>query len=289
LIHAAGELGPTVVRPLAETERGDCERQLRPKLGGAEVIDGVLGDESCDFVLVTSSLSTVLGGLGFAAYSAVNCALDAFARRQHQRGKGFWMSVCWDGWRFHADFPEGDRLAALAIAPREGGETLGRLLALPPQPQIVVSTTPLQERLDQWTKPATAERPKDETLAGALERHPRPEMSVVYIAPEDPVERRLASLWGELLGIDRVGLDDNFFELGGSSLLAVHLMGRLRKEYPVELSVAMLFEASTVRTLSRVIRSHQGPDPGLARSADRGQARKGTRKRQRRTSDAAVE
>ena len=85
-----------------------------------------------------------------------------------------------------------------------------------------------------------------------------------------------------MLGIDRVGVDDNFFELGGSSLLAVHLMGRLKKEYPVELSVATLFEASTVRTLSRVIRSRQGPDPGLARSADRGQARKETRQRQRR-------
>jgi acyl carrier protein len=114
-------------------------------------------------------------------------------------------------------------------------------------------------------------------------------MSAVYVAPEDPVERRLAALWGEMLGIDRVGVDDNFFELGGSSLHAVHLMGRLKKEYPVELSVATLFEAPTVRTLSGVIRSRQGPDPGLARSADRGQARKGMRKRQRRTSDAAVE
>jgi acyl carrier protein len=114
-------------------------------------------------------------------------------------------------------------------------------------------------------------------------------MSAVYVAPDDPVERRLAAMWGDMLGIDRVGVDDNFFELGGSSLLAIHLIGRLKKEYPVELSVATLFEASTVRTLSRVIRSQQGPDPGLARSADRGQARKGTRNRQRRTSDAAVD
>ena len=114
-------------------------------------------------------------------------------------------------------------------------------------------------------------------------------MSAVYVAPDDPVQRRLAVLWGDMLGVDRVGVDDNFFELGGSSLLAIHLMGRLKKEYAVELSVATLFEASTVRSLSRVIRSRQGPDPALARSADRGQARKGTRKRQRRTSDAAVE
>ena len=289
IIHAAGDLGPGVLRSLAQIERGDCERQLRPKLGGAEVIDALLGGESLDFVLITSSLSTVLGGLGFGAYSAVNCALDAFARRQHQRGKRFWMSACWDAWRSGAEPGEGDRLARLAIAPLEGAETLGRLLALSARPQVVVSTTALQERLDQWTKPAISDTLEEDARAEGLERHARPEMSAVYVAPEDPVERRLAALWADMLGIDKVGVDDNFFELGGSSLHAVHLMGKLKKEYPVELSVATLFEASTVRTLSRVIRSQQGADPGLARSANRGQARKGTRKRHRRTSDAAVE
>ena len=287
VIHAAGDVGSGVLRAVSATERDDFERQLRPKLGGAEVIDALTGGEDLDFVFLTSSLSAVLGGLGYAAYSAVNCALDAFARRQHQRGKRAWMSACWDAWRFQADPGERDRLSHLAIGALEGGETFGRLLRLPPRPQVVVSTTLLQERLDQWTKAAGAEVG---TGGGPeLARGPRPQMSAVYVAPDDPVERRLAALWGEMLGIDRVGVDDNFFELGGSSLLAVHLMGKLKKEYPVDLSVATLFEASTVRTLSRVIRSRQGPDPGLARSADRGQARKGTRKRQRRTSDAAVE
>jgi phthiocerol/phenolphthiocerol synthesis type-I polyketide synthase E len=287
IIHAAGDVGPGVLRPAAQTEPGDIERQLRPKLGGAQVIDALLEGESPDFVFVTSSLSTVLGGLGYAAYSAVNCALDAFARGQHLRGKRFWMSGAWDAWRFQAA-GERDRLAQLAIGAVEGGETFGRILALGPRAQVVISTASLQARLDQWTKREGAEGGGDES-GPELARGPRPQMSAVYVAPDDPVERRLAVLWGDMLGIDRVGVDDNFFELGGSSLLAIHLIGRLKKEYPVELSVATLFEASTVRTLSRVIRSQQGPDPGLARSADRGQARKGTRNRQRRTSDAAVD
>jgi acyl carrier protein len=252
------------------------------------VIDALLDGAELDFVFLTSSLSAVLGGLGYAAYSAVNCALDAFVRRQHQRGKRFWMSAAWDAWRFEADPGGRERLAHLAIGAVEGGEAFGRLLALPQMPQAVVSTTLLQERLDRWTKPAVAEWGTGGAVP-ELERGPRPQMSAVYVAPDDAVERRLAALWGEMLGIERVGVDDNFFELGGSSLLAIHLMGRLKKDYPVELSVATLFEASTVRTLSRVIRSRQAPDPGLARSAERGQARNGTRKRQRRTSDAAVE
>jgi acyl transferase domain-containing protein len=286
VIHAAGEAGPEASRSLFETDRGALERQLRPKLRGAEILDDLLGNGPIDFVLMTSSLSAALGGLGLAAYAAANHALDGYARRQHQRGKAAWTSVAWDAWSFE---PDGlGRLARLAILPLEGGEALAHVLALRPTPHVVISTTWLDQRLEQWTRRAELAAP----TGGASPCHPRPQMSAPYVAAEEAVERRLAAVWGEMLGIDRVGVDDNFFELGGDSLLAVHLMGRLRKEYAVELSVATLFEGSTVRALSRIIRSRQSPDPRLARSAGRGQARKQTRKeprQRRRASDAAVE
>jgi phthiocerol/phenolphthiocerol synthesis type-I polyketide synthase E len=286
VVHAAGEVGPGAFRPLAETERADCERQLRPKLGGAEVLDALLAEEPLDFVVLMSSLSTVLGGLGYGAYAAANHALDAFARRQQQRGRRAWTSAAWDGWRFEGD---GDgRLVQTAICPAEGGEAFTRLLNLGARAEIIVSTTPLQERLTQWTRLEGVGRVTDAPSPAATDRHARPEIGTVYVAPEGPVERRLAALWAELLGIDRVGLDDNFFELGGSSLLAVHLMGRVRKEYPIDVSVATLFEAPSVRSLSGMIQSRR-EDPDLARSADRGQLRKESRRQQGRTSDAAVE
>ena len=49
-----------------------------------------------------------------------------------------------------------------------------------------------------------------------------------YEAPQGDTEIALASLWAELLKVERVGRHDNFFELGGHSLLAVSLMGRMR-------------------------------------------------------------
>jgi phthiocerol/phenolphthiocerol synthesis type-I polyketide synthase E len=290
VIHAAAELGPGAFRPLAETERADCERQLRPKLGGAEVLERLLGDESLDFVLFTSSLSTVLGGLGLGAYAAGNHALDAFARRQHQKGKRFWVSVCWDGWQLGSGIVEGGgRLASTAISAEEGGEAFARLLTLGSPPQIVVSTTPLGTRLAEWTRREVPGGAGAASSSPEAERHARPEMSAVYVTPEDPVDRQLATLWAQMLGIDRVGADDNFFELGGSSLLAVHLMGRVRKEFPVELSVATLFEAPTVRALGHLIRSRQGPDHALALSEGRGQQRREGHRPKRRTSDAVVD
>ncbi|CVI57347.1 phosphopantetheine-binding protein [Agrobacterium leguminum] len=51
-----------------------------------------------------------------------------------------------------------------------------------------------------------------------------------YEAPEGQIERALAHLWQELLGVDQVSRSDNFFELGGNSLLAVKLLQRMREE-----------------------------------------------------------
>jgi len=288
VVHAAAELGSATFRPLRAIGLADCERQLRPKLGGALVLQQLLAEDPPDFVLFTSSLSTVLGGLGLAAYAAANHALDAFARRQPAAGGRGWVSVCWDGWDFGArpSAGAGEGLAAAAISPEEGGEAFARSLARRGSPQLVVSTTPLAPRLGEWTgaealaaASASGDRP-------AAARVARPEIGVVYTAPEDPVDRRLAAIWAEMLGVDRVGADDGFFELGGSSLLAVHMMGRVRTEYPVDLAVTTLFEAPTVRALGQVIRSRHAEPSGSPSASGRAQARPAPRQ-DRRTLDAA--
>jgi acyl transferase domain-containing protein len=263
VVHAAAELGPGTFRPLAGTELADCERQLRPKLGGAEVLRELFADEPPDFVVFTSSLSTVLGGLGLAAYAAANHALDAFARRASGAGRRGWVSTCWDGWDFESrpESAAGARLAAAAITADEGGEAFARALACASSPQIVISATPLAPRLEQWTESDSLAAAPAPGGTGDAPRDARPEIASVYVAPEEVVDRRLAAIWAEMLGIDRVGADDSFFELGGSSLLAVHMMGRVRKEYPVELSVTTLFEAPTVRALGGLIRSRVVGDP----------------------------
>jgi acyl carrier protein len=86
----------------------------------------------------------------------------------------------------------------------------------------------------------------------------RPELEARYLAPADAVERRLAELWGEVLGLERVGVQDNFFsELGGHSLLATQLLSRIRKAFDVELALRTLFEAPTVRELADAVRHAQ--------------------------------
>jgi acyl transferase domain-containing protein len=84
--------------------------------------------------------------------------------------------------------------------------------------------------------------------------HPRPAVTGSYVAPENDLEQRLADIWQELLGIDRVGVRDNFFELGGHSLLLTRLIARLRETFDVDLPLQDVFERSTIVELADVVR-----------------------------------
>ncbi|WP_439899662.1 amino acid adenylation domain-containing protein [Pseudomonas reactans] len=86
---------------------------------------------------------------------------------------------------------------------------------------------------------------------GKLDRKalPKPDASQhqqVFRAPHTEQEQRLATIWGEVLDVERVGLDDNFFELGGHSLLVLMLKERIRKATGKTLSISQLMLNPTV-------------------------------------------
>ncbi|HYG65957.1 MAG TPA: amino acid adenylation domain-containing protein [Thermoanaerobaculia bacterium] len=90
--------------------------------------------------------------------------------------------------------------------------------------------------------------------------HPAP--GTAYLAPRTPGEEILASIWAEVLGVERVGLRDNFFELGGHSLLATQVISRVREAFGVELPVRELFEEPTVEGLAgRIERLRESAAP----------------------------
>ena len=71
------------------------------------------------------------------------------------------------------------------------------------------------------------------------------------VAPRNEVERQIAQIWQQVLGIPLFCIHDNFFELGGNSLLATQLISRLRDAFSLELSLHRLFASPTVADLAR--------------------------------------
>ena len=97
----------------------------------------------------------------------------------------------------------------------------------------------------------------------------RPDLDAAYVAPRTPWEERLAEIWEEVLGLDRVGIHDNFFDLGGHSLLAMRVIARANSVLGVELALRGLFETPTIAALAAHVGAQRagGGDPARTRLA----------------------
>ncbi|HLP60378.1 MAG TPA: amino acid adenylation domain-containing protein, partial [Candidatus Deferrimicrobium sp.] len=96
------------------------------------------------------------------------------------------------------------------------------------------------------------------TANGKIDRQalPLPEAGIMpgqdYVAPSREVEKRLAEIWQDVLGVQQVGVMDNFFALGGDSIKAILVASRLKK-YGWELKINDLFTHPVIEQLARCV------------------------------------
>jgi len=147
--------------------------------------------------------------------------------------------------------PNTDRRLVAYVVPKET-----------PGPRVSELRSYLQDRLPEYMWPSAY------VLLDALPLTPsgkidhrslpapdptRPELDKVFVAPRTPVEIKLAEIWAQVLGLERVGIDDDFFELGGHSLLATQVISRVRDAFHIEIPLRSLFERPTVAALAERI------------------------------------
>jgi len=146
------------------------------------------------------------------------------------------------------------QVLAAGIRAADAPELFRRLLATPHR-RVVVSSIALAELRRLFS---------DETNRHAAPRQraiqsPRQEASGVYA---NEIEAKIATYWTELLGVEGVNPGDEFFALGGHSLAAVRLFAKVRKQFGVDLPLASLFEARTLRQFAELVVNKQGTKSG---------------------------
>jgi len=112
------------------------------------------------------------------------------------------------------------------------------------------------------------------TPNGKVDRRALPEpLAAVAVrpatAPQSQIEKIIASIWQELLGLSHVGTSDNFFDLGGHSLLVVQVQRRLRDACGSEVSITDMFRLPTISALAAHLEGHAQPSAvgdGLSRA-----------------------
>ncbi|OAD20573.1 protein containing Beta-ketoacyl synthase, partial [Candidatus Thiomargarita nelsonii] len=94
--------------------------------------------------------------------------------------------------------------------------------------------------------------------------------AATQVVPQNKLERQIAQIWQEVLGIPTVGIHDNFFELGGHSLLLVQAQNQLQALFGSQLSLVDLFNAPTIDALAKHLSQQSDTEP---KSSQQGQAR----------------
>ncbi|WP_226383175.1 hybrid non-ribosomal peptide synthetase/type I polyketide synthase [Burkholderia savannae] len=233
IVHSAG----VEASGLIETGAPDAWRRvLAAKVAGTHNLIDLVAADRLDFVVLCSSLASLVGGLGQADYAAANGYLDAIARHW-SRARIPVVSLNWDAWTetgMAVDYTErtahrgADSVRGLTN--REGRAIFDLAIRMPGSgiAQLAVSKFGFDRQ------PSNAQR---KTAAAP---------------PSSDVERTLVGLWRDLLGVDDVGIDDDFFDLGGHSLLATQLISQVRDLYGRCLTLGEFLDAPTI---SRILRS----------------------------------
>ncbi|KAA6213432.1 non-ribosomal peptide synthetase [Streptomyces albofaciens JCM 4342] len=237
------------------------------------------------------------GYLGREALTATRFVADPYARLFGERGSRMYRSG--DLARRRADgaleyFGRADQQVKLRGFRIELGEIEAVLAAHPAVADtavVVREDTPGDKRLVGYAVPAAGQEPdpaalRDHAAAelpahmvpsavvlldrlpltnnGKLDRKalPAPERpAATGRPPRTPREEQLCSVFAEVLGLDRVGVEDNFFDLGGHSLLAVRLADRVKAVLGTEVSIGTVFRSPTVAALDAALDAVRHDDP----------------------------
>lgn len=97
------------------------------------------------------------------------------------------------------------------------------------------------------------------TMNGKVDKNKLPEPqwgtldSNIYVEPENEIQKKLVSIWEQLLSVKKIGIEDDFFSLGGNSLKATHMILKIEEVFGLDLLVKDIFSNTTIRLLSLII------------------------------------
>ncbi|HST57937.1 MAG TPA: KR domain-containing protein, partial [Longimicrobium sp.] len=224
---------------ISEVRVGPYERWMAHLLAELRGVHAVLAERALDFVVVESSLTAELGGVGLIGMAATDAVVNAFAASDTAGGAQPWTAAAWDRW-----FGEDEAREGYGMSEDEAAAAFEHLLTHAGEPLVLLSTGDLEHRI-------TARA--DAQAGPAMGTYARPELATEYHAPSTDVEEVVAAMWEELLGISPIGVHDDFFALGGHSLLATQIIVRCRESFGLELQLKAIFEAPTIARFSVLV------------------------------------
>ncbi|WP_445302242.1 phosphopantetheine-binding protein [Microcoleus sp. F4-D5] len=95
------------------------------------------------------------------------------------------------------------------------------------------------------------------------------ELETTYVAPQTDIEQAIATVWQQVLHLEKVGVDDNFFDLGGHSLLMAQAHSKLREVMDRDVSMIEMFKYPTISSLAQYLSEEPEEKSSVGKNRDR--------------------
>lgn len=248
VIHAAGITDDRYFELIDDITPAKSLVMFGAKVMGLESLYAVFKNRRPDFVWLTSSLATVLGGLSFAAYASANAYMSQFVVARAAELPG-WKCAVLGGILFEEkSLAAEDDWNRSGLRAAEVVELFEWNVAATTQPLVVQCTSDLWARRQEAGKGRPAlPPPAPEAPQPQLER---PSLATRYVAHATETEQQLQELFGEFFGIVGIGVEDLFFELGGDSLKGMMLLKRIKQTFNVQLPLRDFLVNATIRFIA---------------------------------------
>lgn len=251
IIHTAALINaPSTKCLIRELTNSLIEEHFKPRTAPLEHLHEIAKTRNIEFIITSSSLAAMLGGLGYFGYAAANACLDSWIGRLDRTGNTRWLVINWDAWNVNEEQDEAKKKPAID---GEGGPRVlhSILSAFTGGGQVLVSTHDFASRWDKWIRLGFREQESEPAVGGPVLA--RPHLTVSLKAPASPLEEQLVTLWKEVFGYEEIGIKDDFFELGGDSLKALGLLNKIKMKYAKVISLEDFFQCPAIADIARLL------------------------------------
>jgi acyl transferase domain-containing protein/acyl carrier protein len=277
IVHGAGI---AIDQLLKDKQEPTMREVLLPKVNGTWLLDRLTAQDELDFFVLFSSVATIYYGSTQSDYVAANAYMDSFAHYRSKQGKKT-LTVNWTTWKetgmaknsgvavdtIFRTLPTADGVQGLmavlnkrlqrALIGTFNYEKFGFMLL---EKATVRLSEPLKRRLErhkqQLASAGKAAKPKEAAKGGDVQLSGKD--GAVY----NETEKSIAAVCRDVLGYTEIDVYDNFFELGADSILLMRIHMELDKRFPGVLSIADMFEYSTVSKLAEYIVEQESDSSG---------------------------
>ncbi|NVO09465.1 MAG: amino acid adenylation domain-containing protein [Bacteroidales bacterium] len=247
VFQATGITGPQSHKSIHEIDKKYSETHFHSKIYTLITLDEVFRNKSLDFCVIFSSISSILGGIGFYSYASANIFQDLYVKWYNKKYDREWLSLNWDGW-ISSDLNEtqlGTKLSHLLITPEEGKKIFHKVLNVPQLEQIIISTSDLNKRLIKWVN-----KPVNESNNKIISH--RIQLTNTSL---QQIEIILLEIYKDFFSNSKITLYDDFYDLGGDSLKAVTLSSQIHALLNIEIPIEEILINNTIREMSNYIYS----------------------------------